>query len=552
MKKILLPLILFCLLISVTAQNKQNSEYRKFEITKNLSVFNTVLRELDANYVDTLKYGELVKTGIDNMLMKLDPYTIYMPEEMNDDLKMMTTGEYAGIGALIMQSNGKIIISEPYEGKPAQLNDLRAGDEILEVDGVSTKSKTSSDVSELLKGKNGTEITIKVARPGEKKPLIKKFLRQNIQFNPVSYTSIAGDKTGYLLLDDFTDKAAAEVKSVITDMVKKHQITSLIIDVRDNGGGLVDEAVKIVGYFVPKGTEVVVTKGKSSQMDKTYRTPTEPIFPDMKLAVIVNRSSASASEILAGALQDLDRAVIIGERTYGKGLVQSIRPVGYGGHVKVTTAKYYIPSGRCVQALDYSHRNEDGSVGRIPDSLVSTFKTKNGRLVRDGGGILPDSVTIDSRKLNISYYLLMQNLYFDYATRYAQKHEKIAPAATFRLSDAEFKDFTDFVINEKKFTYTTQTGKYFNQLLEVAGYEGLDEEAKAEFEALKAKLVPDVKKNMETNRKDIEDMLSTEILKRYYFQKGQIEYTLRDDREIKLAVDMLKNNNQYNKILSGK
>ncbi|MBP1663760.1 MAG: C-terminal processing peptidase-3, partial [Bacteroidetes bacterium] len=278
----------------------------------------------------------------------------------------------------------------------------------------------------------------------------------------------------------------------------------------------------------------------------------EPFFPDLKLAIIVNRSSASASEILAGAMQDLDRAVIIGERTYGKGLVQSIRPVGYDGHIKITTAKYYIPSGRCVQALDYSHRNEDGSVGRIPDSLVSTFKTKNGRIVRDGGGILPDTVTVDSRKLNISYYLLMQNMYFDYATEYVLKHEKIAPAATFRLTDQEYSDFMNYVINEKKFTYTTQTGRYYNQLFEVAGYEGLDEEAKAEFEALKVKLVPDVRKNMEKNRKDIEDMLSTEILKRYYFQKGQIEYTLRDDHEIKLAADILGNQEVYTKILSGK
>ena len=551
MKKLLITIISVSLFVAAHAQSNQNSEYRKFEITKNLSVFNTILRELDANYVDTLKYDELVKTGINNMLMKLDPYTVYMPEEMNDDLKMMTTGEYAGIGAMIMQKDGKVVISEPYEGKPAQLNDLRAGDEILEVDGVNTKNKTSSDVSELLKGKNGTQITIKIARPGEKKPIVKQFMRQNIQFNPVSYTSIMG-KTGYLLLDDFTDKAAQEIKSVITEMVKKHQITSVVIDLRDYGGGLVDEAVKIVGYFVPKGTEVVVTKGKSSQMDKTYRTPSEPVFPDLKLAIIVNRSSASASEILAGAMQDLDRAVIIGERTYGKGLVQSIRPVGYDGHIKITTAKYYIPSGRCVQALDYSHRNEDGSVGRIPDSLVSTFKTKNGRIVRDGGGILPDTVTIDSRKLNISYYLLMQNMYFDYATEYVLKHEKIAPAATFRLTDQEYSDFMNYVINEKKFTYTTQTGRYYNQLFEVAGYEGLDEEAKVEFEALKAKLVPDVRKNMEKNRKDIEDMLSTEILKRYYFQKGQIEYTLRDDHEIRLAVDILGNQEVYTKILSGK
>ena len=552
MRKIIILCLLFASFITVSAQNSQNTEYRKFAITKNLSVFNSVLRDLDAYYVDTLKYDELVQTGIENMLMKLDPYTVYMPEEMNDDIKMMTTGEYAGIGAMIMQKDGKIVISEPYEGKPAQQNDLRAGDEILEVDGVSTKNKTNADVSNLLKGKNGTEIIIKINRSGEKKPIVKKFLRENIQFNPITYSTMAGNKTGYLLLDDFTDKAAQEVKSVVTDMVKKNQITSLIIDVRDNGGGLVDEAVKIVGYFVPKGTEVLVMKGKTSLMDKTYKTPSEPIFPDMKLALIVNRSSASASEILAGALQDLDRAVVIGERTYGKGLVQVIYPVGYGGHVKVTIGKYYIPSGRCVQALDYSHRNEDGSVGRIPDSLVSEFKTKNGRIVRNGGGVLPDTVTTDSRKLNIAYYLFAQNQYFDYATRYAQKHPSIASAVDFKLSDADFNDFVDYLLKEKKFTYTTQTEKYYNQLFEVAGYEGFDELAKTEFNALKAKLIPDVKKNIEINRKDIENMLNVEILKRYYFQKGPIQYTLRDDKELKIAVDLLNNTEKLNKILSVK
>jgi carboxyl-terminal processing protease len=304
-----------------------------------------------------------------------------------------------------------------------------------------------------------------------------------------------------------------------------------------------------MGYFVPKGTPIVSTKGRSRESDRTYRTPTDPIFPDMKVAVLVNRASASASEILAGAVQDLDRGIVVGERTFGKGLVQNIRPVSYGGHVKVTIAKYYTPSGRCVQALDYSHRNEDGSVGRIPDSLTTAFNTTNGRIVRDGGGVLPDTVTTDSRKLNIAYYILVQNHYFDYATRYAQKNKKISTPDKFKLTDAEYNDFVRYLVEEKKFSYTTQTESYYKQLLEVAGYEGFDETAKQEFDALKAKLIPDVEQNLLDNRKEIEEMLTVEILQRYYFQKGQVQFMLKDDVDMKVATEFLQNTEKYNKVL---
>ena len=538
--------LLFFIAFSLSSQTKDE---KYFKINKNLSVFNSILRELDAYYVDTLDYDKVVLTGINSMLSSLDPYTVYMPEEMNDDLKMMTTGEYAGIGALIMQKDGRVVISEPYEGMPAQKNGLRAGDVILEVDGVSATGKTTAQVSEMLKGKNGTEITIKIERWNEKKPIVKKFIRENIQFNPVTYYAVLGNGVGYLMLNDFTDKAALEFKNAVNDMLKTGQIKSLIVDVRNNPGGLVDEAVKIMGYFVPKGTSIVSTKGRNFETDRTYKTPSDPVFPEMKIAVMVNRGSASASEILAGALQDLDRGIVIGERTFGKGLVQSIRPVGYGGNIKVTMAKYYTPSGRCVQALDYSHRNEDGSVGRIPDSLTTAFKTANGRIVRDGGGVLPDSVTTDSRKLNIAYYILMQNHYFDYATRYAQKHKSISSPDKFSLTDAEFNDFVNYLVNEKKFTYTTQTENYFKQLAEVAEFEGFDQTAKAEFDALKARLMPDVEKNIRDNRKEIEEMLTVEIIQRYYFQKGQVQYMLKDDTDLKVATDFLKNNSRYNQVL---
>lgn len=538
--------LLYFIAFSLSSQTKDE---KYFKINKNLSVFNSILRELDAYYVDTLDYDKVVLTGINSMLSSLDPYTVYMPEEMNDDLKMMTTGEYAGIGALIMQKDGRMVISEPYEGMPAQKNGLRAGDVILEVDGVSATGKTTAQVSEMLKGKNGTEITIKIERWNEKKPIVKKFIRENIQFNPVTYYAVLGNGVGYLMLNDFTDKAALEFKNAVNDMMKTGQIKSLIVDVRNNPGGLVDEAVKIMGYFVPKGTSIVSTKGRNFETDRTYKTPSDPVFPEMKIAVMVNRGSASASEILAGAVQDLDRGIVIGERTFGKGLVQSIRPVGYGGNIKVTMAKYYTPSGRCVQALDYSHRNEDGSVGRIPDSLTTAFKTANGRIVRDGGGVLPDSVTTDSRKLNIAYYILMQNHYFDYATRYAQKHKSISSPDKFSLTDAEFNDFVNYLVNEKKFTYTTQTENYFKQLAEVAEFEGFDQTAKAEFDALKARLMPDVEKNIRDNRKEIEEMLTVEIIQRYYFQKGQVQYMLKDDTDLKVATDFLKNNSRYNQVL---
>ncbi|HEY5589667.1 MAG TPA: S41 family peptidase [Paludibacter sp.] len=548
-KTINITIFIFC--ISATVFAAPTKDQRSFRISKNLSIFNSLFRELDMFYVDTLNYDKVMKTTIDRMLEKLDPYTVYMPEEETDDLTFMTTGEYAGIGAMIMKKDKEICVSEPYEGMPAQRNDVRAGDIILEIDGQKVDGLSVSEVSARLKGTQNTSIKLKIKRLGEKKPIEKEFLREKIQVNPVGYSGVVADKVGYLLLNEFTDRAAQELKTSVTNLVKQHQIESLVLDIRNNGGGLIDEAVKIVGYFVPKGTDVVTTKGKNKEADRTYKTPSEPIFPQLKLVVLTNRSSASASEILAGAVQDLDRGVIVGERTFGKGLVQNIRPVGYGGHLKVTTAKYYIPSGRCIQAIDYSHRNEDGSVGHIPDSLTSEFTTRNGRKVLDGGGIVPDTLTKDDRKLNIAYYIFAQNLYFDYATGYVLQHPSIAAPADFVLSDADFKSFADYLV-EKKFTYTTQTEKYYNELLEMAQYEALDKDAKDEFAALKAKLVPDNTKSIEKNKADIIELLSLEIIKRYYFQKGEIQYSLRSDKDLKVALELLKPDGGYLKKLSNK
>lgn len=524
---------------------------RTFRISKNLDIFNSVFRDLDSYYVDTLNYDKMMKSTIDDMLSKLDPYTVYIPEEETDDLTFMTTGEYAGIGALITKEGNEVVVSEPYEGMPAQRNDVRAGDVILEVDGVSVKGKSVNDVSSRLKGTPNTTIKLKLERPGEKNPIERVFKREKIQMNPVRYSSALPNGAGYVLLSEFTDRAALEVKNAVTNLVNKNHIKSLILDLRNNGGGLVDEAVKIVGFFVPKGTEVVTTKGKDSDADRTYRTPSEPVFPDMKLVILVNRSSASASEITCGSMQDMDRAVLVGERTFGKGLVQNIQPLDFGGHLKVTTAKYYIPSGRCIQAIDYSHRNEDGSVGRVPDSLTHVFETRNGRKVRDGGGIVPDTLTKNDQKLDIAYYIYAQNLYFDYATDYVLKHKSIASPDQFTLTDEDFRDFSKYLV-DKKFTYTTQTEKYFDQLLEMAKYEGLDKNASAEFAALKAKLIPDISKNLEENKSEIKELLSLEIIRRYYFQKGEITYSLRTDKDLKAAETILAQPGMYERFLTGK
>lgn len=537
------------LFLSIVVTVSAATPSKTFQISKSLSIFNSVLRELDMYYVDTLKHEKMIKSAVDYMLQNMDPYTVYIPEDESEDITFMTTGEYGGIGAMITSTKDGICISDPYEGMPAQKHGLKAGDILLEIDGVKTSGLSVSQASAKLKGTPNTEIQLKVKRFGEKKIIEKKFLREKIQIHPISYTKIASPRVGYILLNDFTDQAALELKNAVQEMIKKDSIESLVLDLRNNGGGLIDEAVKIMGYFVPKGTEIVSTKGKSIESAHTYKTPLEPIFPNMKLVVLVNSASASASEILAGSVQDLDRGIIIGERTFGKGLVQNIRPVSYGGHVKITTAKYYIPSGRCIQAIDYAERNEDGSLMRIPDSLTHEYKTRMGRIVRDGGGIVPDSVTQDDRKINIAYYIYAQSLYFDYATQYASRVPMIAGPTEFQLSETDFDDFKKY-LKERNFKYTPQTKKYFDDLYEFSKLEGLDEVAKTEFEALKAKLIPDIEEQLDMHKTEIIDFLSTEIIKRYYYQKGIIEYSLNKDKDLKTAIDILSNNETYQRFLT--
>ena len=544
-KKSLILTGIFCLLFTNTFSQ---TETRTFRISKNMSIFNSVLREIDLFYVDTLNHEKMIRTAIDQMLRTLDPYTVYIPESDADDIAFMTTGEYGGIGAIITRTDEGISISEPYEGMPAQKNGLKAGDIILEIDGEKTTNMTVAQASSKLKGTPNTEIRLKIKRYGEKKTLTKKFLREKIMIHPISYSEVVAPGVGYILLNDFTEQASLEFKSTVREMITRKSINSLIIDLRNNGGGLIDEAVKIMGFFVPKGTEIVSTRGQSIYSSQTYKTTLDPVFPEMKLAVLVNSNSASASEIIAGAVQDLDRGIVIGERTFGKGLVQNIRPVSFGGHVKITTAKYYIPSGRCIQAIDYAQRNEDGSIRSVPDSLIQIFQTRNGRPVKDGGGIIPDTITSDDRTLNIAYYIYSRNLFFDYATRFAANNATVAAPAVFSLSDDDMAGFHIF-LKERNFTYTPQTKRYFDELYEFSKYEGFDQTAKDEFEALRLKLMPDMDQKLQEHDEEIRELLSLEIIKRYYFQKGQIEFSLKNDKDMKTAIEILQEDKLYQGIL---
>ena len=509
MKKLfLLPALLLAL--SIMAESKTT------RIDKNLTIYTDVMRQLDINYVDTLNYDELIKTSINAMLRQVDPYTIYIPESEDDDLRMMTTGKYGGIGAIIMQRDSDVYVSDPYEHMPAAESGLMAGDRFVKVDDLECHGKTTKEVSDRLRGKPGTTLTITVER--DSALITKEIRRREIHLPAVSYATTLNDTVGYILFSEFTTNSAQDFLLALDKMVQNDGIKRLVIDLRGNGGGVIDEAIQIVSFFVPKGTEVVSTKGKVERTCRSYTTQTTPIFPDMPLVVLVDDQSASASEIVAGALQDLNRATIVGQRTFGKGLVQNIRPIAYGGHLKVTTAKYYLPSGRCIQAIDYAERQ------------------KGHKLQRDtAGGILPDVVLTDSQKLDITYNLYRDQLFFDYATRYRRQHDTIAPAAHFALNDEAIEDFCLF-LDEKKFTYETETGRYLGELIEMAQQEDLDSTLLAELEAFKPRLTVDYRAAIQRNRKEVERLLGGEIVKRYYYHQGYYAYMIRYDEEIERAL----------------
>ncbi|QIK55814.1 S41 family peptidase [Dysgonomonas sp. HDW5B] len=549
---------------SLYAQENTSNEKRYFEINKNIEVFNSVVKELDMFYVDTIDVQKTIESGIVNMLAGLDPYTNYMTEEEVSDFTVLTTGEYAGVGAVISFRNidGRdiVYILEPYEGMPAAKSGLKVGDIILSINGedMTTAEKVpgepfgktlSNKVTNKLKGQAGTEITVKVERPGVKKPIEVKIVRQNIQITSVPYYGILKDNVGYIVLTGFTDKCAQDVKNAYLDL-KKQGMTSLILDLRGNGGGIMEEAIQLVNFFVPKGQVVLSTKGKMKQWDRTYRTTLDPIDTDIPFVVLVDKGSASASEIVSGALQDLDRAVIMGQRTYGKGLVQAPRELPYGGSLKVTTSKYYIPSGRCIQAIDYTHRNEDGSVGRIPDSLTTVFKTAIGREVRDGGGVTPDIKLEEIKVPSITYYLLNQYLVNDWVTDWAINNPKIAPVEQFSITDADYESFKALVKSKKDFKYDQLSEKRLKTLKDVMDFEGYSKTASEEYKALEAKLVPNLDRDLDNFKDDIKKLLNMEIAKRYYFQKGERIEALKGDKDVEQAIELLNNKEQYKEIFT--
>lgn len=544
-KKILLAAItcigIICGLTALKTDDKS------FEISKHLNIYATLFRDVNMFYVDEINPGDLVTTSIKSMLKSLDPYTVYYPESEMEDVKLMTTGEYAGIGAIISKKGDQVIIREPYKNSPAAKAGLLPGDVIIAIDGNSTKGKNTEDVSTMLKGQPGKEITIKIHREFQEKPLEKKAIREKIQIPSVPFAGLVNDTTAYIYLTSFTDKSATDVRKSIIDL-KNKGAKSLILDLRGNSGGLLDQAVDIVNYFVPKDSKVVDTKGKVKQWDKEYKATKNPIAPDMPLVVLIDRGSASASEIVSGALQDLDRAVLIGERSFGKGLVQTVRDLAYNTKLKVTTAKYYIPSGRCIQALDYSHRNPDGSVGKVPDSLITEYTTKNGRKVYDGGGITPD-IKIEPEEFGrITQELVLQDLTFDFINSYALKNPQIPDIENFKVTDEIYNQFKNY-LKEKKFSYETESQQILEKLIETAKTEKYYDGAKTEIEKLKNDFNHSIDRDMNLFKEEIISFLTEQFIQRYYYMEGVIEYKMKNDREIDKAVEILANRQEYQKIL---
>jgi carboxyl-terminal processing protease len=526
----------------------QSVDDKTFELLKNLDIYADVIKELNNEYVDEIQPGELIKTGIDAMLQSLDPYTNYIPETDVEDYQFMTTGQYGGIGALIHQRKNYVVISEPYEGFPAERAGLLAGDIIMEVNGKPTDGKHYDEVSAVLKGQAGSTIHLKIKREGVDGLIEKTLVRETIRIPNIPYSGIVGGDIGYIKLSGFTQNAGMEVKQEFLKLKEQQPLKGVIIDLRSNGGGLLHEAVKLSNIFVEKNKEIVTTKGKLKEQNRIHRTSAPPIDLKIPLVVLVDNQSASASEIFAGAMQDLDRGVVVGQRTFGKGLVQNVIPLSYKSQLKVTVAKYYIPSGRCIQAIDYSHKDTNGYYTTIPDSLLREFSTENGRKVFEGGGITPD-VSVDPRSFSqIAMTLFTRFLIFDYATKYYREHPEIDDADQFVVNDTVFDDFLQF-IEGKNYTYTTRSERMLELLKKEAKEEGYYDAIAETFEKLHQHMMEDKKADIHTYKDEIKELLKLEIVSRYYHQRGKVEASLSNDPELKEAIQILHNPKLYESIL---
>ena len=536
MKKIFITML--CAVVATGSIQAQNDD-RGFEIAKNLEIFSNVYKQLNLNYVDDVDPGKTIKVAIDAMLASLDPYTNYYPESQMEDVKLQLMGQYGGIGSLIMQRGDSVYISEPYQGLPADEAGLKAGDRIVSVDGQSTQGKTTSDVSAAMRGQAGTTVTLRLEREG--KEFERTLTRREIKLPNMPYYGMVGDGTiGYIKLDEFTADAAKHVREAFIKLKEEHPgMRGVMLDLRGNGGGLMNEAVDIVNIWVPRGTLVVETKGKVASKNLKSYTTSAPVDTEIPLAVLIDGASASASEIVSGSLQDLDRAVIIGQRSFGKGLVQNILPMAYNSQMKVTVSKYYIPSGRCIQAIDYSHRDENGRATKVPDSLKTAFKTVGGRTVYDGFGIEPDVEVEPEYMSNVAIALTQKFLIFDYATQYYRTHKTIAPASQFEVDDTLYADFCRY-LGEHDLSYTTATEHFIKELREVAKQEKYDSAIAGQLAAMEAALQREKKDDLQKHRNEVSEMLKAELLTRYYYDQGRIEGALRDDPVVLRAAEELK------------
>lgn len=552
MKRIIRGALLCAAIVTAGIVSAQKS--KDMSVARGLNTFSAIVKELEMNYVDTINSETAFKDAIDAMLQTVDPYTVYYPKEDREDISQMTTGEYAGIGALLLYKDGGTYVSEPFENSPAYKGGLRAGDRLLKVDTVDVSKFTVDKVSKLLRGRPDTQVRIRVQRPYVQDSILNLTVtRAKIRNSSVPYAGVLPDSIGYIRITQFIEDTGKDVRAALDSFhATAPGLKGVIIDLRGNGGGLLEQAVDVASNFVPKGTEIVRTIGRDKDATKIYKTMRKPLYPDMPVAVLTDGGTASASEILAGAMQDLDRGVLVGTRSFGKGLVQTTRPLPYGGVLKVTVAKYYTPSGRLIQSLDYKHRNPDGSAARVPDSLTHAYKTLHGRTIRDGGGLQPDS-TVNWKKVNrLVYNVVSDNWSWDFANKFKATHPTIPSADKFVITDSVYNEFKAF-IDPKKFKYDSAMEEATEQLRKVADEEGyINDETTAAFDSLKKLLTHNLDRDLDTHRKHIEEYLGGEIVSRYYFDRGRTQYGIRDDEGVDAARGILKDKALYKRILSGK